>query len=368
MLQDGNYAIAGTHGLPANGQGEFQAVVPNGVPLYVTVSVGDAQQSIGNVQIYLQGNLVQTINTAAADQFEFFTTTVTVSSGPLDLVIVDTNSTYYWVINSLAIRTAENPLTITRADGNTNPVTADGQTVDTYNGSGAAPGELITLSTNQGTIVTPTADSVVKGLQVQANSQGDFTFQMLRPTGDAPATVTAQGTLGMSFGTFTQQYQLPTSRSINFVTTTSPAAPGYVNLPPSLYVSPAVNALGWVTGPAQAFDRGTSDPLLRDGAFDSVARAFDIDLASAGNYYVTVVMGDPSYAWTNMSVSLVSGYGSLVAGSLPTNVSTPVGQSSSFTFEVASNASGQIRLQFQAGSSYWVVNYIDVRPAQAPSP
>ena len=62
-------------------------------------------------------------------------------------------------------------------------IAADGLTVDTYTGSGAPARALVTLSTTLGTFVGADASSLYQGFQEQADSGGNFSFQVQRPTG-----------------------------------------------------------------------------------------------------------------------------------------------------------------------------------------
>src|SRR5207237_495105 len=88
----------------------------------------------------------------------------------------------------------------------------------------------------------------------------------------------------------------------DFGTTTSPAATGFTKVTPAIVYSPALG-YGWLSGTIDSRDYPTEpDPLKR--AFNVTSNGvFAVDVAN-GTYSVTVTMGSPGFAKTNMGVFL----------------------------------------------------------------
>ena len=179
--------------------------------------------------------------------------------------------------------------------------------------------------------------------------------------------------------TFTNIISLPiivpgtTTADFQFLgSSSSPLQSGYTGvLPTRLYgTGTSGHDYGWLTTlPTAGFDRGassTSGPyanLLRGGQYapqgTSGARTFQADVTN-GYYMVSVKMGDPSYAWSNMEVTNAN-----TGQVLLSNLNTAVGQSLAQTF-IVDVTGGKMDLTFSGltgGNPYWVVNALDIRPA-----
>lgn len=164
-----------------------------------------------------------------------------------------------------------------------------------------------------------------------------------------------------------ENYTLPNVRRLDFGTgAVQVGAPiQYIAFNSAAYVSKAVNALGWSGAAVFGFDRGSgSTPLLQDGVFaqgSSGTSDFQLDMPAANTAYrITVVLGDMQLGHDAMSVTDVTG-----GGSVPvlTNLSTPAGQATSHTFTATSDGNGAIKLRFcAASSSYWSLLALEARP------
>src|SRR5262249_20854490 len=157
----------------------------------------------------------------------------------------------------------------------------------------------IVVSSDAGTIDPNGTDDVstaLAGVQVASDASGNFSFHLRRPTGTAPAHLSATEVTGLSAGSYTQNYPLPqatapgsAARRLDFNLSSDPSVtqPGYLGYTPTVYVSPAASGLGWQTS-APAYDRGPSlsappaSQLLRDGHYGNASgNTFLIDLANA---------------------------------------------------------------------------------------
>ncbi|HEV3310496.1 MAG TPA: hypothetical protein VG815_08260, partial [Chloroflexota bacterium] len=246
-------------------------------------------------------------------------------------------------------------------------------------------------------------DPAVKGFQVQANALGNFSFDILRPTGNGPSTITVTDVTGASgtghLGTtgtgglsvspnpwilpspYIQQYTLPVVRRLDFGPLTTPGAsdldpnnPNYLVFANAAYTSTAANALGWIGTAPTPYDRGASYPtafpnnLQRDGVFgtSSTPGDYELDMPAANTVYsVTVLLGDGEYAESGMSVKVVDpATGTIIESTPASAVNTAAGQSCSITFPVETDALGRIRLRFgtSVSSVNWTLQDIEVRP------
>ncbi|OWK44983.1 hypothetical protein [Fimbriiglobus ruber] len=437
LLADGAWGGSSVPGSAVQGTWTFSLQVAPNAPVQITLFVGDQYNQWPPMNLYLNGQLYtgQIVPTGAG-QFTAFqiphytqnnTTTLTISvQQPL--------AQSFWVLNGIDVRPLQlvAPLTVARYDGaaNTTPQAADGATLDPYYVTQAQPGELLTVATTAGSIAygwnattnmwVADADPALNGFQVVADASGHAAFLVQRPTGAAPGVVSVRGAYGESStdalnsggtlqatasGDWTQTYQLPTTREVNFgpagspsYSTAAPAVtegtaasdvglPALPTLPPvvpyvlatptALYGSGATG-LGWITAPVGGFDRGANatpanDPyqLLRDGVYgtEPTAGDFEIDVpAGSGSFYLTLTLGDPASSLGSVTVGIDSGFGTLVASTDPTlgstTVSIPAFQSVTVTFLVTPNAAGQIRFSIAAGASeFWALQALELHPA-----
>ncbi len=352
----------------------FLVDLPRAGAYQVMLTLGDASNARDQMQVFAQGEATPkfTLSTRAGEfATETFIETLSGARPQLRLRFHDNGgSDPYWVVNALDVRPAQNNITITRTSpvGN-GPLAADGLTVDTFQGmvtglpSNASV--LINLTTTLGALTSTDQSTLYQGSQVLVSTDGQgngaFSFTVQRPSGPGTATIVASEVSGLAFGTSTQVYQLPMSRHLDFNADSNSAntAPGYLGMPPTSLYSTAAG-LGWQTTPADGFDRGGTNLLLRDGNYGRNDRTFLVDLPAAGAYQVTLTLGDANYARDRMQV--------FAQGETKPRftASTRAGEFATETFVV--NLSGtrpQLKLRFHdnGGSDpYWVVNALDVRP------
>jgi fibronectin type 3 domain-containing protein len=329
----------------------------------VSVTVGDANYPHDDINItVVAGSGVGLAGLSNAPgqfvQRSFLATTD--ASGQLALQFSDGGGyDPYWVVNSLEVRPVATigSLTLTGpgsvpADG-TSPVDTD-----TIQGTGATPGALVTVSTTLGTIVGADADPNYAGIQVQADADGNFSFQVQRPTAGGTAVITAEDVTGASLGSTTITYTAPTARRLDFNTTGSPTADGYLGVRGADVYTPT-RGFGWLT-PAAEFGRSGPTPLLQDGHYGLAPNTLRVDL-QPDTYRVSVTVGDANYPHDDINISVVAGSGAGLAG-----LSNAPGQFVQRSFLATTDASGQLALQFSDGGGfdpYWVVNALDIRPA-----
>ncbi len=406
----------GDDGGVANG-GQFQVTVAPNQIVQVSAYIGDtfgSGRDLINVYVGTPGNPYEsllnpsssTFNTFASTSYKYVSYSGMFNPGSSSTLVFTIDKPYggtsaFWTISGLDVRPVGliAPLTLARADSApfTQPQVADGLTVDTYNGSGAAPFAELTINPQYGTPYGTDIDPAVKGFQVQANAAGDFTFQILRETGSGPSLITvtdvtgasgtgqvgptAAGGLAVSSTPYLlpnpvyQTYTLPVIRRIDFGPLGTPDAsdsgPAYLEFDNSPYVSTAANALGWIGTAPTTFDNGSSyNNLQRDGVYgtSSTPGDFELDMPAANTVYsVTVLLGDPVSVESGMYVEVVDpATGTIIQSTPVTGANTAAGQSTSFTFPVTSDSSGRIRLRFGVttapSNGFWTLQDVEVRP------
>jgi hypothetical protein len=414
LLTTGEWGYAGT--APSTNDGKFQVSVAPNQDVQVTTYIGDylPRRNI-NVYVGTPSNPYETLLnpstttfTTSNEPYQFVSYSGVFNPGSSSLMVITFNTPaaqQYWTVEGLDVRPLGliAPLTISRVDAAppTQAQLADGLTVDQYTGKGAAPFSELTICPQYGTPLNGSGQAVdfdpaVKGFQVQADANGNFTFDILRPTGDGASTISvtavtgwsgtgnlgATGTGGLSVSPnpwvlpnpYIQQYTLPVVRRIDFGPLGTPGAsdsdpnnPNYLVFGNAAYTSTAKNALGWIGTAPTPYDRGSSyNNLQRDGVFGANAPGdFELDMPAPNTTYsVTVLLGDAKYAESGMSIKVVNPGTLAVETTVVSGVNTPAGQSTSFTFPVTTDALGRIRLRFNSSAStdYWTLQDIEVRP------
>lgn len=316
-----------------------------------------------------------------------------------------------FTLDGLVVRPQElvASLDVERQDGapGTTAQYADGLTVDTYTVTGATANAVLTISATYGTVETNQFPALslynastlsTATYTVETDANGDATFEILRPTGDQTSTITVEDFTGAAFGTFTQDYQLPEVRRIDFGPLTGPQAADangqYLMWTNALY-GPTTD-VGWVMPPNlpnTLFNRGTIaltsvDPgnaggegtsvgqVLQDGESSVGQKDFEISVPSGGEYAVTIETGDQLYARPGVVIeqvsanglSVVQGLDSPIAGSIYPTLTTAAGQFAMQTFDLTAT-SGVIRLRFYDTNpaDSWVIDGIELRPLPATS-
>ena len=341
------------------------AVAPN-QDVEVTVFVGDTYAARDNMNVYVGTSAagpftklnpaLGTLNTATGQVASY--SGVFNPGNNAQLVVVfeatGTGASAYWTVSGIDVRPVGliAPLALSRVGGDAT-VLADGLTVDTYTGSGAAPGAELTISPQYGTVtatsnaggslVAGDRDAAVKGAQAVADANGNFSFSVRRSTGAGPALVTVTDVTGASgtgvitptdvqpsgaapFGyggsglpvpasppptpagytyqngyvlpsRYFQFYDLPEVRRIDFGPAASPVASdfdpyqsSYLGWSNGAFLSKEANALGWVGALPSTVDRGAGSALQRDLAYGPTT--------APGDYLLYTPRANADYAVT----------------------------------------------------------------------
>ncbi|MBY0513283.1 MAG: hypothetical protein K2P78_05160, partial [Gemmataceae bacterium] len=362
LLRDGEWGYAGG----GTKNGVFQVAVAANQDVEVTVYAGDTYAARDNMNVYVGTSTagpftklnpaLGTLN-AATGQFVSYSGVFNPGNNSQLVIMFETTGTgasAYWTVSGIDVRPVGliAPLTITRVGGDAT-VRADGLTVDTYTGSGAAPGAELTISPQYGTVTaTSTAggglvagdrDAAVKGVQAVADANGNFSFSVLRSTGAGPALVTVTDVTGASGtgvitptdvqpsaaapygysgsglpvpasppptppgytyqngyvlpGRYFQYYSLPEVRRIDFgpasslvATDFDPYQSSYLGWSNGAFLSKEANALGWVGALPSTVDRGAGSALQRDLAYGPTT--------APGDYLLYTPRANADYAVT----------------------------------------------------------------------
>jgi len=321
LLRDGHYGY----------DSEFWVDLPTGTYIVNTVIGDTAPFYHDQVQVSAEKDTsrVRTVMVSTtAGQWTSSSFVATIDDGRLNLVLKDMGGVDpHWVLNALRVRPAPTLITITPPGG---ALDANGSSVDTFEGSGAPAGSWVTVATTLGTIATADASATYQGVQVLADGDGNFRFEIQRPSGtggsgNVTATVTAQEVFGRNLGSTAQEYQPPQTAAtvlrFDFGASslyTQAALPGEA---PFTYVGPrdifsATRGYGWSTRvaaadrPWAAANNGFSN-LNRDLHTGSTA-TFRVQVG-AGSYKVRVYLANPlgsggyQYTYDNFEVRVEGG-------------------------------------------------------------
>jgi len=345
-----------------------------------------------------QGTALDTINITNADtgdlligdyevdhQIGTVTFPVLVQDGTMDLTFSGTGGVAdLWTLSGLEIRPG-NLLTFGSPDPA--PLESDGVTIDTFQGFDATPNAIITLYAGLDSdgddipdidleITTADLDPIIDGVQVMADANGEFSYDVLRPTGVGTGFVAMSELSGDQTGCLAIDYVGASIRRFDFdgaqdLTETPEAAPGgdesdfisvrKTNDPEtSRFEYDSTFGYGWLDGSTTyATDRGlghvastTLPNLLQDVHYGLAPQVFRADLGE-GTYEVTVSFGDPSAAATASVDVLV---GNIVAEQANvTDVEYSYDQTHR-TFVVETqfvDGKHQIQLEFSGATGFW---------------
>ncbi|MEQ8784963.1 MAG: hypothetical protein RIC55_01635, partial [Pirellulaceae bacterium] len=330
----------------------FQADVADGWYL-VSVTMGNGTgQVFENLQVTAEGQLVLPDIDIPALQFVERSFVVQVQDSVLDVTFSDADVVNpVWLVNALEIRPA---ILLTLGVVDPGPLLADGVTVDVFQGVNATPNALVTVSTDFGTITSADASSLYAGIQVLADGDGEYTFEVLRPNTAGEALIQVEETTGAQTGCLIVEYTTVETH-FDFNTSGSPTASGYVGIGVDNDFD-AMLGYGWVTTADTNGAAGPTD-LLRDGHFGTTDNTFQVNLDN-GVYTVNVTLGSPTQALTSVDV--------LIEGVLEIdNLSTAAGQFVHRSFEVTI-ADGVLDLGLlNDGGNLWAIAALDIVVAPA---
>ncbi len=235
---------------------------------------------------------------------------------------------------------------------------------------------------------TPTAPTTLPGdiLVLDVTGMvGLSTADIKTPAGSIPST-SHNNLTWVEFETIPVPIGL--GGTFDFGTGTSPTQPAPYAVPPAVAaVAPYWRSVvgtnlyagffGWNLA-ANSYDRGANSPnptktafqnLLRDGNWFgpiNVARTFSVAAVAAGDYQVSVTIGDTAVVMDSVFVTIEG---------LATPIAVPTAFQNQFVTVTGigsdANADGKIGITFvdKAGThSYWHVNAVDVRPVGLVSP
>ncbi len=315
--------------------------------------------------------------------FEYFQASfrTEVSNGQLLLEFGDGGLIPNWVINGLEIRstTMVSPITFTQPLGD---VAANGREVRTIHAtSDLAAGQLVTVSTTLGTVITSDADARLEGVQVPVGTGGAIAFDVRAQQLSGTPRVRIESIDGLHQGEIKSssylRYVIDQVRRFDFNHiagfTVTPTEPGFIGVN-RLDTDAEHVGFGFVTTPNSTdFSVATPDDAgdltkiskssvapYRDGIsghFTLGSRIFQVEAKPGVDYDIRVFTGHPFHDQATQSNA------EGVAGSK--SVTTQAGFFSSLTFLGAhdTNGDGFIDISFgNAGgiSPLWIVTGLDV--------
>ena len=368
LLRDGHYGRDNT----------FVAEIPNGT-YTVSLMLGDKSFARDRLSVWADGTLVPGLTNlaTAAGQFIHKSFVTTVTAGRLDLRLQDTGGDPFWMLHALEIRPqslVDNALTLTRINPTgTGPLDGNGVSIDTYQGNNATPYALVSVRSTAGTILaSQDQNPSFTGVQVQANAQGQFTFQITRPiaSGNLAASLVAEEVTGAKNRNSSQIYVEPAARlfDMNFGSSPTQITPPYQGVLNTTRYS-AATGFGWKSA-VQGADRGlagASDSLLRDLAFGTDG-TFQVTVQPGAVYTVTLRFRD-TFFHDKINV-FIEGSSTPISAGL-TDLTVPANTTITRTFLAASN-DGVLDIRFRdlstTGDRNWIVNAIEVVRNAPPPP
>ncbi len=303
----------------------FGVDVPEASSYQVTLTMGDGLGYVrDDMGIFLEGTFVDSV-TADGVNYAVRTYTVTVTDGQLTLHLDDLGGDPLVMINSLDILEVgpdtTGPQVVNVDPSNEIPESLDRFTVtfdETIDSATFTLDDVMDIQGPNGSIA-PTAVNAISGSQFEIvfapqTTPGDYMLTIGPDIADLAGNNMDQdgdGITGENPGDLFQTTATLVPRSpfvglYDFGTATSPVAAGYTQvLKTSAYSASA--GFGWLSGSGvDNRDRGasTGDDLTRDFNYTQYG-TFVVDVPAAGDYEVTITMGDGlGYVRDNMGIFL----------------------------------------------------------------
>jgi fibronectin type 3 domain-containing protein len=365
LLRDGHWGTNNT----------FNVDVPDG-DYFVNVTFGDASFARNQLAVRAENAATPQLSdlATAAGQFLHRSFEVEVADGQLNLQIYSAGGDPYFTINALEIWRLNVPDSVVKShtlsvSDSRNP---DGSY--TVSGSGANPDAVITVNATLGSVqpVSPAtdADTLRAGVQVQADENGSFRFNINPPAGGGSVTLRSLEVDGRGRGEREEGYAVPTVRRFDFNGSGNALQDGFTGVRGNNLYN-ANNGYGWTTTVSE-FQRGETGysvspanvPLYRDGHWGSAARTFQVAVDPDATYDVRVYVGDRSFA-RNMIRVTVEG----APATFDENPNSPrvIPSTTANGFVAVTIVGGQaadgvldITIVNTGGDPYWVINGIDV--------
>lgn len=239
---------------------------------------GDSQEHDGLTLDVNGVNKVSGVSTSATERVQVPFEFTVGNNGIAEFKFSDTAGAAYWAVNGLQIRPHEDVEAFTFAP-DIGAVPADGLTIATVQATTLLnDGQVVTVSTSVGTLITEDVNDIIDGVQVEVVS-GGITFEILAPGTPGTPSLTATSLDGVHNTTVTDtsllDFVLAPTRRFDFNHTYSADGPG-----PSITAAGFIGVLrtdtdpstghGWLT-PPNSFDAGV--PNEDD---DSLSNAFNV--------------------------------------------------------------------------------------------
>jgi fibronectin type 3 domain-containing protein len=332
LLRDNHFGVDST----------FQVTLDDGT-YTVNVTFGDASSSQDQIDVFAEGVRVLENVSTPKGQFRHLSFQTTVSDGLLDLRFSDTGGGLFWKVSAIEIRDVQF-LTL-----NAPTEVTGGDLAFAVNGSGANANAVITVGSDLGTLISTDLDPNYAGVQVVADADGNFSFDVL-PVGIGTARFTAAETTGARSDEAATTFILPLKRSFDLNTASSPTAAGFLGVG-SDGVFNSTLGYGWQST-VVTVDRGLPNDLLRDVHF-GLDNTFKVNVFD-GSYTVTVSFGDASASQDRIDV-FAEGVRVLE------NVSTQNGQFQTLSFQTTvSDGLLDLRFRDTGGGLFWRINAIEI--------
>lgn len=202
LIQDG-------HSLGKNAT--FTAKVAGAGYYYLSALIGSPYTDVADVQIRNEDSqkvIVTDIVTRAGESTVVNFVAYT-NDGTLDITFINSlQAPTIFGLNSLSIRPAQ-LLTMGLDTCDLSPLLADGVTVDSLQLHGAAPNAFVTVSATLGTIRNVDLDDELRGIQLQADSNGRATVELQRGFGLGKTFIKLEDVQGRGLGHATLDYFPP---------------------------------------------------------------------------------------------------------------------------------------------------------------
>ncbi len=229
---------------------------------------------------------------------------VTVVNGSLRFQISDQGgATTNWLLNSLEITpVAANQAAAASIPG---PVAADGVTIDTIAGTGAA-NEIYTVTIGSGVIVSADASSLYAGHQVQAAGDGTFSVDIRRPTVTGLADLAFESLGGQGFVHLDQadEYSFFMAPLRRFDLNHTVVEPGWAGVASNQIFS-ATNDVGWnvgLIGFSWIGTLGAPEEVLRDGHASSANATFQVAVEMGKSYETKLYFADITQGYPSIGI------------------------------------------------------------------
>jgi|GEM_PF-6979704 len=328
----------------------FVSDAPNG-SYDVTVILGDPSKKRDQMEIYLEGTRVASVNTNAG-AFSTQTFRVNVSDGQLTVHVRDAGGKDPQVaLNALRVVKVQPLLTVTANPSAVSEAAGAGASTGTVARTGDLSQSItVALSSNDLSEATvPTTVTIAAGQSSATFSIAAVDDAIIDGTQNVIIAATATGYTSGSAALSVTDNDAPifTAASFDFGTAGSPVGAGFTRVTATSNYTAAVG-FGWLSGTIGQTDRGTSDPVTRDFNY-TVDGTFVVNVVN-GTYTVTVTMGDAAAARQKMAVYL--------EGTKVDTINTSAGQFVQRTYTViVTDGQLTMRLDDAGGSDpYAIIN------------